>query len=733
MKKNILLFLTYFLLSVCLYAQTINKVEYFFDTDPGFGNGVDVPVTPATTLTNFNFSVPLTSVSEGFHILYVRARDNNNRWGETVYRVFMKQTTPALPPAANINKIEYFIDTDPGYGSGVDVPITSALSLSNFSFAINVSAVSAGAHRLHVRSRDANGRWSEVVRRDFTVVAPCASASILPTTLPNPTVGIAYSQTLSQTGVTGTVTWSLNGSSLPAGLSLNTSTGAITGTPTALGTFTFSVSAGNGTCSVVQNYTLVVSCPTITLSPTTLPNGNVGLAYSQTFTQTGLTGTIAWTVSSGNIPNGLTLNSSTGALSGTPLFAGTYTYSIRASNGTCSTELSYTHIIGSQPSLFYSLSSTFAGSGSYSFSNGTGTSASFANPQNGVRNAAGDLFVIDRDNHAIRRITSAGVVTTFAGGGTGSFGLSGYTDATGTSARFFNLYALAIDASGNLYVADTDNNRIRVVSPAGVVSTLAGSGVPGNTDGTGTGASFNYPTGIAIDGAGNLYVADAGSSRIRKIVIATATVSTFAGSTSGFADATGVAAQFNTPLGVTCDATNNVYVADFNNQRIRRITPAGVVTTLAGNALQGSVDAVGTNASFNNPEGISIDAQGNLYVADFFNRKIRRVTPTGAVTSLAGSTQGYIDGAGASTQFNAPTGSIVDAQGNLFVLDRNINLVRKVVFNLVGFNGTQSTASAAQNFTLSATALTGSATITAPAGYEVSLSVGVVVMVHLSV
>ncbi|NJK82498.1 MAG: T9SS type A sorting domain-containing protein [Saprospiraceae bacterium] len=170
MKKTILFFLTYLCFVLDVYAQTINKVEYFIDTDPGYGNGVNVPITPATMLTNFGFNVPLTSVSEGFHYLYVRARDNNNRWSEVVTRVFMKISTPPVSPAANINKIEYYINTDPGFGNGTDVPITPAMSFNDFAFTAEIGDLPLNStNTLYVRARDENGNWSEVVRRSFNV------------------------------------------------------------------------------------------------------------------------------------------------------------------------------------------------------------------------------------------------------------------------------------------------------------------------------------------------------------------------------------------------------------------------------------------------------------------------------------------------------------------------------------------------------------------------------------
>lgn len=236
---------------------------------------------------------------------------------------------------------------------------------------------------------------------------------------------------------------------------------------------------------------------------------------------------------------------------------------------------------------------------------------------------------------------------------------------------------VAADASGNLYVADMMAHVIRKVTPAGVVTTFAGSGSQGSADGAGTAASFNYPNSLTVDGSGNVYVADTSNNMIRKITPA-GVVTTLAGSTSqGSTDGTGSAARFWMPSGLATDASGNVYVSDGNNNMIRKITPAGVVTTLAGSTTSGHADGTGTAASFYSPRGIAVDSAGNVFVADSWNYMVRKITPTGVVTTVAGSTtSGSANGIGAAATFSSPHGIVVDSSGNLYVTDAD--MIRKI-------------------------------------------------------
>jgi sugar lactone lactonase YvrE len=217
-------------------------------------------------------------------------------------------------------------------------------------------------------------------------------------------------------------------------------------------------------------------------------------------------------------------------------------------------------------------------------------------------------------------------------------GYGGSADGTGAAARFNGPSGVAVDGAGNVFVADNGNNTIRKVTPSGVVTTLAGTaGSYGSADGTGAAARFCSPSGVAVDGAGNVFVAD-GNNTIRKIT-PSGVVTTFAGTAGsyGSADGTGGAARFSSPEGVAVDGAGNVFVADTGNNTVRKITPAGVVTTLAGSAdSSGSADGTGAAARFNGPQGVAVDGSGNVFVADTGNNAIRKISTSGVVTTIVG-------------------------------------------------------------------------------------------------
>lgn len=322
---------------------------------------------------------------------------------------------------------------------------------------------------------------------------------------------------------------------------------------------------------------------------------------------------------------------------------------------------------------------TFAGSANQTGSaDGTGAGPRFNRPYD-ITTDGTNLYVTDRDNHTIRQIVIAtGEITTLAG----TAGSSGTTDATGAAARFNQPTGITTDGT-NLYVAEKINHTIRkIVIATKVVTTLAGTaGTSGSADGTGILATFNEPYGITTDGT-NLFVTDRNNHTIRQIVIATGVVTTLAGTagTPGSVDGTGAAALFNQPRGLITDGTN-LYVTDWNNHTIRKIvTATGVVTTFAGTAgTSGSADGIGVLATFNQPRGITSDG-ANLYVADYWNHTIRKIAiATAAVTTIAGDAgvTGFADGTGTDATFEEPSGITTDGI-SLYVTDNANETIRKI-------------------------------------------------------
>ena len=368
------------------------------------------------------------------------------------------------------------------------------------------------------------------------------------------------------------------------------------------------------------------------------------------------------------------------------------------------------------------------GNNNAGYADGLGTNAWFNSPKSTAVDAAGDIYVSDSGNNLIRRLTPAGVVTTLAGdtyaltnGGYNRANNAGYADGLAAAAQFNSPAGLAVDGAGNLFVADSYNNLIRKITTAGVVTTLAGdiydltnggynggsnAANAGYADGPGTNARFNYPTDVAVDDLGNVYVADAYNNLIRKITAA-GVVTTLAGdiydltnggynggSNGRYADGSGVGAAFHFPISTTLDRSGNLLVADCFNNLIRTITPAGVVTTLAGdisdltngNSNAGYADGPAAAAVFKSPIGTAVDGYDDVFVADYGNNLIRKLSPAGVVSTLAGDTfdvtnsvasTGYADGAGAAAQFDGPAGVAADGSGG------NISPTNTVTFNYV--------------------------------------------------
>jgi sugar lactone lactonase YvrE len=258
-------------------------------------------------------------------------------------------------------------------------------------------------------------------------------------------------------------------------------------------------------------------------------------------------------------------------------------------------------------------------------------------------------------------------------------GRGGFADGAGAAAQFDGPVGIAKDGEGNIIIADYRNHRVRKITPDGTVSTLAGSGNEGFADGAGAAAQLHYPRGVAVDGKGSIIIADSGNHRVRKVT-PDGTVSTLAGSGSaGFADGAGAAAQFYCPFGVAVDGEGSIIIADWGNHRVRKLTPDGTVSTLAGSGRAGFADGAGAAAQFNHPYGVAVDGKGNMIIMDSNNHRVRKVTPDGTVSTLAGSgSSGFADGAGAAAQFNDPRGVAVDGEGSFIIAEYNNKRLRKI-------------------------------------------------------
>jgi sugar lactone lactonase YvrE len=326
----------------------------------------------------------------------------------------------------------------------------------------------------------------------------------------------------------------------------------------------------------------------------------------------------------------------------------------------------------------------FPNLGSYSGDGGPATDASLSNPSAVASDAVGNLYIADTLNNRIRRVCTNGLITTVAGDGTGGYSGDG---SAATNAAFHEPCGVALDVPGNMYVADTLNNRIRKVDINGIITTVAGNGNGGyaGDSAAASNATLQGPFGLALDALGNLYIADTYNNVIRRMD-ASGVITTFAGNgTNGYFGDGGSStnAGLNYPRGVALDESPNLYIADTSNNCIRKVDINGVITTFAGNGTNGyAVDGgAATNAALSNPTGVALDSAGTLFIADAGNNRIRRVDTNGVITTFAGNgTNGYSGDGGTATNasLNAPSGVVLDAFDNVYIADTGNNRVRKV-------------------------------------------------------
>jgi uncharacterized protein (TIGR03437 family) len=333
---------------------------------------------------------------------------------------------------------------------------------------------------------------------------------------------------------------------------------------------------------------------------------------------------------------------------------------------------------------------TWAGDGVAAFSGDGGQAVNAAlNHSKGLAfDGAGNVYVADTGNYRVRRVTPAGVITTVAGNGimaaTGDGGLA-------VNASISDVTGVVVDSAGNLIIADASNRRVRKVTPAGIITTIAGIGIEGfsGDGGPAVNAMLGRPVALALDNGGNLYIADSTSQRIRKIDT-NGNITTIAGNgVDAFTGDGGLAvnASLGFPIGVAVDGAGNVYVADGDNNRIRKISTSGIITTVAGNGAGGFTGDGGlaTNASINIPSDVAVDAAGNIYIADAGNNRVRKVDTTGTITTLAGTgSDGYAGDGGPASQamLNFPWSVAVDFSGSVYIADRVNNRVRLIAGNV---------------------------------------------------
>src|ERR1035441_8870426 len=332
--------------------------------------------------------------------------------------------------------------------------------------------------------------------------------------------------------------------------------------------------------------------------------------------------------------------------------------------------------------------SVFAGNGlsSAGGDGGLATGASLGSPTGLAFDSSGNLYIVDWASSNVRKVDTNGIITTVAGdGGQGGFSGDG---GPATKALLTNPTGIAVDKSGNLYIVDRGNQRIRMVTASsGTISTIAGSSTIGlsGDGGPAAKATFTLPTGIAIDATGNLYIADENNRAIRRISTS-GIITTVAGTGQfGYSGDNGQAtkAKLAGPQGVAVDASGNLYIADSGNERIRYVNISGIITTIAGTGAAGfsGDSSAATAATFSNPVGVALDASGNLYIADRSEQRVRKVAPSGTISTVAGTGQtgfGGDNGPGALALLSTPNDVAVDASGNVYIADAGNNRIRRV-------------------------------------------------------
>ena len=548
------------------------------------------------------------------------------------------------------------------------------------------SQVISSAGTYYFRAMSASGCWSNQ-----------GSATVTVNSLPpiTNTINICPGSTGNLSNTTPGGVWNSSNTSIAA---IDANTGSVTGVQAGTSTITYTLGAGcNSTTTVTVNYP-----PTVTtgvINPVIKGNTSTTLHFYTTGTPTNYN--ITWcgaahTAGFSDVVGGLidTLAQDTIlhiAIPSTAL-ATMYTGTVSVTSTGCSSIGATIRAIVNDSLNIY----TFAGTGTngYTGDAAASTAAKISHPSSVAADCNGNTYIADYDNGVVRKVDARGVITTFAGNG--SIGYSG-DGGPATAAKLSNPTGVAIDAIGNVYIADYSNMVIRKVDTAGNISTFAGNGGHGYSGdgGTATSAELNYPVGLAVDNANNVYIADYLNSAIR-MVSASGTIYTVAGKgTAGYSGdgSEAINAQLNNPRGVAVDASGNIYIADYGNNAIRKVNASGIITTIAGVGIAGYSGDGGDAAlaQLNNPWGIAVDGYGDIYFSELHNSIIRKVDTNGIISTIAGNYgmwQGYTgDGNSAiNAQLDQPMGIAINCAGNLYIADNANYAVRILgVYNRAPF------------------------------------------------
>ena len=491
------------------------------------------------------------------------------------------------------------------------------------------------------------------------------------------TVSIVSPGTNAVANPTGTVTFYDNGVSIGTGTLNGAATDTATFTTSTLSTATHPITAAytsgdtNFNASTVSpSINQVVNKASTTTSvstvlTTSLTDNGAVVPFGQPVTLTATvtadapstavpTGTVDFLDGATNLGTGTLNNVGTATFTTSTLAPGVH-HSIKAVYSGDGTNFAGSTAALEQISIIIPVAGT--GIAGFGGDGGPASQAQLNQPEGVAVDASGNLYIADTDNNRIRKISSNGIITTVAGNGIAGFRGDG---GPASQAQLNHPEGVAVDASGNLYIADTGNNRIRKISPDGIITTVAGNGAAdfGGDDGPASQAQLNHPEGVAVDASGNLFIADTDNDRIRE-VSPNGIITTVAGD-AGFSGDGGPAsqAQLNHPEGVAVDAQGNLYIADTGNNRIRKISPDGIIVTIAGNGTPAILDA---------PTGIAVGASGNIFIADTGNNRIRVVDPSGSITTLV-----------SANGLNQPAGIAVNRAGGLFISSTGNNQIFQV-------------------------------------------------------